>query len=95
VKFLLVLFYFNWAKTSDEFKEFVGRMKNQGDGMEGTNLVGIFIPTSAWHYVMVWNSTSYENVLQILNSYSEKYGRLKISLGKTELFHTLEELPFL
>jgi hypothetical protein len=91
----MVLFYFNWAGTADEFKEFAGRMKNQGDGVEGINLAGIFIPTSAWHYVMVWNSTSYEKALQTLKLYSEKYGHLKISLGKTELFHTFEELPFL
>ena len=91
----MVLFYFNWAGTSDEFKEFAGRMKNQVEGVEGINLVGVFIPTSAWHYVMILNTTTYEKSLQALKTYSEKYGDLKISLGKTELFHTLEEIPFL
>ena len=92
---MMVLFYFNWAGTSEEFKEFAARMKSQVNGAEGISLVGVFVPTSAWHYVMIWNSTTYEKALQTLKTYSEKYGPLKISLGKTELLHTLEELPFL
>lgn len=92
---MLVLHYFNWAGTSDEFKEFASRLKSQVDGVEGVSLLGIFIPTSEWHYVAVWNVTVYEKVLQTYKTYSEKYGPLKVSLGKVELFHTLEEIPFL
>jgi len=44
---------------------------------------------------MVWNATSYEKALQAFKTYLEKYGRPKTSLGKVELFHTSEELPFL
>jgi hypothetical protein len=95
VKSLLVLYYFNWAGTSEEFKEFAGRAKSQVEGVEGVNLVGIFFPTSEWHCVMVWNATSYEKVLQSFKTYMEKYGRPKTALGKIELFHTPEELPFL
>lgn len=95
MKPLLVLHYFNWAGTSEEFKEFASRMKSQVDEVEDVKLVGIFIPTSEWHYVIVWNVATYENVLQIYKTYSEKYGPLKISLGRLELFHTLEEIPFL
>ncbi len=91
----MILFYFNWAATSEEFKEFASRMKSQVDGLEGINLVGIFVPTSEWHYVLIWNSTSYEKALETLKTYSEKYGRLKTSLGKLEILHTLEEVPFL
>lgn len=90
-----MLHYFNWAATTEEFKEFSNQMKTKFDGMEGVKLVGIFIPTSEWHYVIVWNAKTYEKVLQIYKAYSEKYGPLKISLGKLELFHTLEEIPFL
>ncbi len=92
---MLVLHYFNWAGTPKEFKEFASQVKSQVDGIEGVSLFGIFIPTSEWHYVIVWNVTSYEKVLQTYKTYSEKYGPLKISLGKLELFHTLEEIPFL
>jgi hypothetical protein len=95
VKSLLALYYFNWAGTSEEFKEFAGRVKSLIDGVEGINLVGIFFPTSEWHCVMVTNATSYEKTLQVFKTYLEKYGRPKTSLGKVELFHTSEELPFL
>ena len=92
---MFVLHYFNWAGTSEEFREFVNRMKSQFDGKEGVGLVGIFIPTSEWHYVIIWNVKTYEQALQVYKAYSEKYGPLKISLGKLELFHTFEEIPFL
>jgi hypothetical protein len=91
----MILFYFNWAGTPEELKEFASRIKNPVDVIEGINLLGIFVPTSAWHYVMIWNSTKYEKALQTLKAYSEKYGQIKISLGKTELLHTIEEVPFL
>ena len=79
---MLVLHYFNWAGTSEEFKEFASQLKSQVGGVEGVSLLGIFIPTSEWHYVIVWNVTIYEKVLQTYKTYSEKYGPLKISLGK-------------
>ncbi len=92
---MFVLHYFNWAGTPEEFKDFANTIKNQFGGAEGVNLVGIFIPTSEWHYVIIWNVAMYEKVLQTYKAYSEKHGPLKISLGKLELFHTLEEIPFL
>ena len=39
---LLALYYFNWAGTSEEFKEFAGRVKSIVDEVEGVDLVGIF-----------------------------------------------------
>jgi hypothetical protein len=95
MKLLLVLTYFNWAGASEEFKEFANRVKNEFSRAEGVSLVGIFVPSSEWHYVLVWNVVNYEKVLQTYKAYSEKYGHLKVSLGKVELFHTLEETPFL
>ncbi len=95
VKSLLVLTYFNWAGKPEEFKEFATHMKTIGDDVSGVKLVGIFIPTSEWHYVMVWDATRYEKVLETYKAYSEKYGRLKFSLGKMELLHTRDEVPFL
>jgi len=92
---LFVLHYFNWAGTPEEFREFVRIVKSQFTKKEGASLVGIFIPTSEWHYVIVWDVTTYEKALQIYKAYSEKYGPLRISLGKLELLHTLEEIPFL
>jgi hypothetical protein len=92
---LLVLHYLNWAGTPAEFKEFVSQLKSQVGKAADVSLLGIFIPTNERHYVVVWNVSMYEKVLQMYKSYSEKYGPLKLSLGKIELFHTLEEIPFL
>jgi len=38
----LALYYFNWGGTSEEFKEFAGRVKSLINGVEGVGLVGIF-----------------------------------------------------
>lgn len=92
---MLVLHYLNWSGTPVEFKEFVNQLKSQVGKAADVSLLGVFIPTSEWHYVIVWNVAMYEKVLQMYKIYSEKYGPLKISLGKIELFHTLEEIPFL
>ena len=53
VSLLLVLYSFNWAGTSEEFKEFVDRTRSIIDGIEGVDLTGIFLPTTEWHYVMI------------------------------------------
>ncbi len=86
----MVLFYFNWAGTGDDFKQFADRIKSQA--VDGVNLVGIFTPTSEWNFVVVWNTKTYEAALQTLNQYVDKYGSLKMSLAKAEVFHTFEEL---
>ena len=91
---LLVLYYFNWAGTSEEFKEFAGRMGSKIEGTESVELVGIFAPSSEWNFVIVSKATSYEKILQAFKTYMEKYGRPKTSLGKIELFHTFEELGY-
>lgn len=65
------------------------------EGLDGVEISGIYIPTSEWHYVVVWDVVDYEKVLENYKIYSERYGRLNISLGKIEIFHTFEEIPFL
>lgn len=92
---MLVLHYLNWSGTSAEFKVFCDQMQSHVSEMEGIKLVGIFIPTSEWHYVIIFDTKTYENALQTYKTYAEKYGALKTSLGKLELFHTIEEIPFL
>jgi hypothetical protein len=89
---LLFLYYFNWAGTSDEFREFAGRIKSIIEGTEGVELNGFFIPTSEWNYVLVMKAASYEKSLQVMKTYIERYGWAKTSLSKAELFHTFEEL---
>jgi len=91
---LLVLYYFNWAGTPEEFKEFAGLMMSKVEGTEGVEPIGIFAPSSEWNFVMVMKTTSYDKALQTFKAYMEKYGRPKTSLGKIELFHTFEELGY-
>jgi hypothetical protein len=87
-----MLYYFNWAGTSDELREFFGRLKSIIDGTEGVELNGLFIPTSEWHYVLVMKTTNYEKSLHVMKTYIEKFGWAKTSLAKAELLHTFEEL---
>jgi hypothetical protein len=87
-----MLYYFNWAGTSEELREFAGRMKSIIDGTEGVEFSGLFIPTSEWHYVLVMKATTYEKSLQVMKTYIEKFGWAKTSLAKAELFHTFEDL---
>lgn len=89
---MLTLYYFNWAGTSEELKEFAERMKSIIDGTEGVEFSGLFIPTSEWHYVLVMKATNYEKSLQVMKTYIEKFGWAKTSLAKAELFHTFEDL---
>jgi hypothetical protein len=89
---LLMLYYFNWAGTSEELREFAGRIKSIISGIEGVEFSGLFIPTSEWHYVLVIKATNYEKSLQVMKTYIEKFGWLKTSLAKAEVFHTFEDL---
>ena len=89
---MLFLYYFNWAGTSEEFREFAGRMKSIIKGTEGAEFIGLFIPTSEWNYVLVMKATNYERSLQVMKTYIEKFGWAKTSLSKAELFHTFEDL---
>ena len=89
---MLTLYYFNWAGTSEELREFVGRMKSIIDGTDGVEFNGLFIPTSEWHYVLIMKANNYDRMLQVMRKYIEKFGWAKTSLAKAELFHTFEEL---
>ena len=89
---MLFLYYFNWAGTSEEFKEFADRMKSIIKGTEGVEFNRIFVPTSEWHYVLVMEVTNYEKSLQVMRTYVEKFGWAKTSLSKVELLHTFEDL---
>ena len=89
---MLFLYYFNWAGTSEEFKEFAERMKSIIKGIEGIEFNGLFIPTSEWHYVLVMKAANYEKSLQVMKTYIEKFGWAKTSSAKAELLHTFEDL---
>jgi hypothetical protein len=89
---LLFLYYFNWAGTPEEFREFAERMKSIIAETEGVEFSGLFIPTSEWNYALVMKTTNYERSLQVMKTYIEKFGWAKTPLSKAEVFHTFEEL---
>ena len=88
---MLGLYYFNWAGTPEEFKEYIGRMKSICDGIEGVEFKGLFTPTSEWHFVFLVEFTIYEKGLEVLKTYRKKYGSAKVALAKAEILHTPEE----
>jgi hypothetical protein len=87
-----MLYYFNWAGTPEELREFAGRMRRIIEETEGVEFSGLFVPTSEWHYVLVMKAKSYEKTLQVMKIYIEKFGWAKTSLAKAELLHTFEDL---
>ena len=89
---MLFLYYFNWAGTPEELKEFAGRIKTIIKETEGVEFNGLFMPTSEWNYVLVMKTTNYEKTLQVMKTYIQKFGWGKASLAKVELFHTFEDL---
>jgi len=92
---LLILYYFNWAGTPEEFKEYGERVKSICDGIEGIDLKGVFAPSSEWSAVALLEAASFEKGLEVYRTYMKKYGpHPKVTLAKTELLLTFEELGF-
>ncbi len=89
---MLFLYYFNWAGTPEELREFAGQLKTIIKGTDGVEFGGLFIPISEWHYVLVMKTTSYEKSLQVMKTYVKKFGWSKAALAKVDLFHTFEDL---
>lgn len=89
---MLVLFYFQWNGTVNEFQELLSRMKNVSSEIDGLDYKGVYIPASEWHYAVLFETTDYAKVLAVTKTYILKYGQIKISLGKFEVLHTFEEL---
>ena len=87
---MLFLYYFNWAGTPEELKEFACQIKSIIKGTEGIEFNGLFMPISEWHYVMVMKTTSYEKTLQVMKSYIEKFAWSKTFLAKVELLIRLK-----
>lgn len=87
-----MLFYFNWAGKPEELKELLGRVKRISGGIKGVEFKGVFAPMSEWHYVLLFESTRYEKVLEVFRTYMKKHGHPPTALGKCEILHTLEEI---
>lgn len=92
---MLGLYYFRWTGTSDELKEYIGRVNEIANGIEGASLKGVFTPTSEWSAVLLFEGTSFDNVLKIYKEYINKYGaNPKIPVAKVESLFTFEEVGY-
>lgn len=92
---MLGLYYFRWIGTPEEFKEYIGRIMSISEGIEGVEFKGVFLPSSEWNAVSLFEATSFERALEVYKTYMTKYGsHPKIPLAKLELLYTFEELGY-
>ena len=90
---MYVLYYFRWTGTGEEMKEYVGRVNNLCNQTKGVVFRGVFIPTSEWCSVILFEGTSYDRVLGVYKAFMMKYGPSpNIPVAKVETLHTFEEL---
>ena len=92
---MLGLYYFRWTGTSEELKEYIGRVNEIAKGIEGANFKGVFAPTSEWNAMLLREGTSFDKIMEGYKVYLKKYGaHPKIPLAKLELLLTFEELGY-
>jgi len=76
-------------------KEYVARISEIANGIEGADFKGIFTPTSEWNGVLLLEGTSFDKVLEIYKQYIKKHGaHPKIPVAKVELLFTFEEIGY-
>jgi hypothetical protein len=86
------LYYYRWIGTAEEWKEYVGRIEEISGGIRGVNLKGMFCPSSDWDDLLLFESASFDRVLEIFSIYIQKYGtNRKVTLSKFEMLFTPEE----
>lgn len=92
---MLVLFYFRWVGSSEEFNEYIASVKSIADGIDGADFKGVFVPTSEWNAVLLYEATSFEKALEAYRTYIQKHGpHPKIPVSKAELLYTFKELGY-
>ncbi len=93
---MLVLYYFNWAGSSEELTEFIG-MVNSVYKTEGISFKGLFVPNSEWNFAMLYETKSFDKAIEAFRSGLKKYGdkwMSKVTVSKNEILYTLEELGY-
>ena len=92
---MLVLFYFRWVGSSDEFNECIARVKSIADEVDGIDFKGVFVPTSEWNAVTLWEAPSFDSALEVYRTYIRKHGpHPKMTVSKAELLYTFKELGY-
>ncbi|MFX1513335.1 MAG: hypothetical protein ACFFCQ_12175 [Promethearchaeota archaeon] len=91
---MIIIYYMKWVGQPDEFAEFMGRMTNIWNGIEGADIKGVFLPvTQKWSFAFLLEVTSYEKAVKAYKTYMQKYGlHPKVTGQKIDMFHTMEEL---
>ena len=90
------LYYIKWLGTSGEFEKYLGRVETIINGIEGVKYLGVFAPSSEWNFAFLFETSKFENGLEIYRTYMKQYvGENPLVLvGKLELLFTLEEIGF-
>jgi hypothetical protein len=88
------MYYFRWVGTGGEFNEYVGRIMTISKDL-GVDFKGVFVPTSEWNAVLLFEGPSFDKAMEIYKTYIQKYGaHPKIPVAKLELLYTFEELGY-
>jgi hypothetical protein len=92
---VLGLYYFRWTGTNKEWKEYIGRVSEITNGIEGASFKGVYAPTSEWNGVLLIEGTSFDKIMEGYKVYLKKYGdHPKIPVAKLELLLSFEELGY-
>jgi hypothetical protein len=92
---VLGLYYFRWTGTSEELKEYIGRISEIANRVEGAGFKGVFTPISEWNGVLLFEGTSFDKIMEIYKEYIKKFGaHPKIPVAKVELLFTFEETGY-
>ena len=92
---MFLLYYIRWIGTAGELKEYVSRINTITNEIDGVSFRGIFSLTSEWNFVLLFEGTSYDNVLEVYKTYMMKYNpHSKIPVGKVEVLHSFEEFGY-
>ena len=90
---MLGLYYFRWTGTHEELKEYVGRITDIANGIDGASFKGVFTPTSAWNGVLLFEGSSFDKVMEIYKVYVKNFGaHPRIPVAKVELLFSFEEV---
>jgi len=92
---LLGLYYVRWTGTSEELKEYVGRVNQIANLIEGTSFKGIFTPANEWNAVLLIEGLNFNKILELYKTYLRTYGsHPKIPVAKLELLLTFQEIGY-
>jgi hypothetical protein len=60
---LIAQVFLNWNGTKQEFESVKSVVKDQVANYAGVDLVGLYIPSNKWNYVVIYKMDNFENFL--------------------------------